>query len=206
MNTLQAFPGLSDIWSHSTEFLSFSGLWFAEWFSRICRQTAGLIDFKLGLPSLINFWSPSTEFTLFHCLWMAKWFPCICRQTTGQIDLKLSRSFISIAKTGRLRKPESHVSHLWTRTHSLLVLQMNRWGTKKLCQIPKIILSDLRATTNSFNGCAEFRRVGPGFSVWIYRPVTRTWACFEHISMAQNDVFLCTRYLAWMPCPGEYIS
>ena len=126
---------------------------------------------------------------------MAKWFPCICRQTAGQIDLKLSGSFISIAKTRRLRKPESYVSHLWTRTHSLFILQMNHWGTKKLCHMPKIILSDLRATTNSFNGCAEFGRVGPGFSAWTSRLITRNWACFGHISMAQHDGSLMYKIL-----------
>ena len=70
-NTSQAYPGVINSWSHSSEFLTFPGLWFVNQFLCIYRQTTDQIELRLGWstqygslpasPSLIKVWSCTAD-------------------------------------------------------------------------------------------------------------------------------------------------
>ena len=135
MNSQWISPGLVNLWSYSTEFLRFHGLWLFEQFPCICRWTADLIELKFG--GWTHYGTPQAWLTFGHALlnflWLVELYPYICRQTTDQIELKFgSWAHYCIPKPNghyqdwmtfgifTLLNPSSDLPPLWLQPHLLV--------------------------------------------------------------------------------------
>ena len=75
-------PGLINFWSFSTDFLPFPGLWLAQQFPYICRQSTDRIGVKFGGPThygLPQAWLTFGHTPLNFCCFLASDFSiCFC--------------------------------------------------------------------------------------------------------------------------------